>query len=220
MSNLVPNKARSSLRSQIIGSAVGCLDKQNANDKYSARTSEKDPKNASIINVDDESCDVILNNTTLLHDHSGYHKKIHSAGLDTQEEDDNICKLFVKEGTPPKLRRKDNIVVMNKEIADTSLPINSVDQCQIKDFSDENLVSLIAESKTTILNRDTEILLPAPIMPLLPNPNVEYHKEEFKVDDHQFDVLRGLNQLRNDGNLLDVTLWAENRPFQVRIEVA
>ena len=220
MSNLVPNKARSSLRSQIIGSSVGCLDKQNANDKHSARASEKDPKNASIINVDDENCDVILNNTTLLHDHSGYHKKIRSAGLDTQEEDDNICKLFVKEGTPPKLRRKDNIAVINKEIADTSLPINSVEQCQIEDLSDENLVSLIAESKTTTVNRDTEILLPAPIMPLLPNPNVEYHKQEFNVDDHQFDVLRGLNQLRNDGNLLDVTLWAENRPFQVRIEVA
>ena len=220
MSNLVPNKARSSLRSQIIGSSVGCLDKQNANDKHCTGATEKDPKNASIINVDDESCDVILSNTTPLHDHSGYHKQIRSAGLDTQEEDDNICKLFVKEGTPPKLRRKDNIAVMSKEIADTSLPINSVDQCQIKDFSDENLVSLIAESKTTTLNRDTEILLPAPIMPLLPNPNVEYHKQEFKVDDHQFDVLRGLNQLRNDGNLLDVTLWAENRPFQVRIEVA
>ena len=219
MSNLVPNKARSSLRSQIIGSAVGCLDKQNANDKHSTEATEKDPKNASIINVDDESCDVILNNTTLLHDHSGYHKKIRSAGLDTQEEDDNICKLFVKEGTPPKLRRKDNITVMNKEINDTTFPINSTGQCEIKDFSNENLVGLIAENKATTLNSGTEILSPAH-MPLLPNPNVEYHKQEFKVDDHQFDVLRGLNQLRNDGNLLDVTLWAENQPFQVRIEVA
>lgn len=220
MSNLVPNKARSSLRSQIIGSAVGRLDTQNANDKHSSGATEKDPKNASIINVDDESCDVILSNTTLLHDHSGYHKKIHSAGLDTQEEDDNICKLFVKEGTPPKLRRKDNITVMNKEINDTTFPINSTDQCEIKDFSNENLVGLIAKSKATTLNSGTEILSPAHIMPLLPNPNVEYHKQEFKVDDHQFDVLRGLNQLRNDGNLLDVTLWAENQPFQVRIEVA
>ena len=219
MSNLVPNKARSSLRSQIIGSAVGCLDKQNANDKHSTEATEKDPKNASIINVDDESCDVILSNTTPLHDHSGYHKKIHSAGLDTQEEDDNICKLFVKEGTPPKLRRKDNITVMNKEINDTTFPINSTDQCEIQDFSNENLVGLIAENKATTLNSGTEILSPAHI-PLLPNPNVEYHKQEFKVDDHQFDVLRGLNQLRNDGNLLDVTLWAENQPFQVRIEVA
>ena len=82
------------------------------------------------------------------------------------------------------------------------------------------MVGLVAEGKARILNSGTEILSPAHIMPLLPNPNVEYHKQEFKVDDHQFDVLRGLNQLRNDGNLLDVTLWAENQPFQVRIEVA
>ena len=160
-----------------------------------------------------------MSNTTPLHDHSGYHKKIRSAGLDTQEEDDNICKLFVKEGTPPKLRRKDNITVMNKEINDTTFPINSTDQCEIQDFSNKNLVGLIAKNKATTLNSGTEILSPAHI-PLLPNPNIEYHKQEFKVDDHQFDVLRGLNQLRNDGKLLDVTLWAENQPFQVRIEVA
>jgi hypothetical protein len=34
--------------------------------------------------------------------------------------------------------------------------------------------------------------------------------------EHHSNLLQGLNQLREKGQLLDVTLWAENRPFQVR----
>ena len=33
--------------------------------------------------------------------------------------------------------------------------------------------------------------------------------------EHHSNLLQGLNQLREKGQLLDVTLWAENRPFQV-----
>ena len=33
--------------------------------------------------------------------------------------------------------------------------------------------------------------------------------------EHHSHLLEGLNQLREKGQLLDVTLWAENRPFQV-----
>ena len=50
-------------------------------------------------------------------------------------------------------------------------------------------------------------------------PNFNAELSGIKVKDHHIAVLNGLNQLRNDGRLLDVTLWAENRPFQVGFQL-
>jgi len=46
-------------------------------------------------------------------------------------------------------------------------------------------------------------------------PTLSVHRKEFEVKEHEMVMLEGLNQLREKGLLLDVTLWAENMPFQV-----
>jgi hypothetical protein len=48
-----------------------------------------------------------------------------------------------------------------------------------------------------------------------PYPLLPVHRKDFESLEHHSSLLQGLNQLREKGQLLDVTLWAENRPFQV-----
>lgn len=43
----------------------------------------------------------------------------------------------------------------------------------------------------------------------------DINPEDFECSSHQISVLEGMNELRLKGHLLDVTLWAENKAFQV-----
>ena len=51
--------------------------------------------------------------------------------------------------------------------------------------------------------------------PSSPYPYLSVHRKDFESMEYHSHLLEGLNQLREKGQLLDVTLWAENRPFQV-----
>ena len=105
MANLIPNKsARSSKK-------LGVLVKQNFNNRQKSTDQESTQSshdhinaNASIINVEDENCDIILRQ----------HQQENEVGLQRRGQPlgteacssathsvNNICKLFVKEKTPP-----------------------------------------------------------------------------------------------------------------------
>ena len=220
LANLVPNKNRSINRTQTLSTAGSHSDQQNDNILFSIGGAGKDVKNtnASIINVDNGDCQVIPSRQNPMSDHVGYHKKVQEIENVAPSSDINICKLFVKEGTPPKLRRKDNLEISNADA--TTVPFNTRrgDHKTDEGLGPQSLESLSGENNTSnTLNQPYAVLTSNSAINSLSNSNGECHKADYQVEDHHIDVLNGLNRLRNDGSLLDVTLWAENRPFQVGI---
>ena len=218
LANLVPSRNKCSGRPQILTASGGSIGRGKTDIQDNMEGPHKDliNANASIINVDDDGCEMIPNQIYTINAHSGYYTNKEETKENIPRIDNNICKLFVKEGTPPKLKKKENMAVIHTDAINLSPPSNPVNTVQKKIPNIQPVECLVIEKQEgNIYNNTFKDLTTAPFILTDSQTNAECHKTDFKVKDHHIDVLSGLNQLRNDGNLLDVTLWAENRPFQV-----
>ena len=207
MANLVPNATKSSAESHLLSLSAGNIENNigNTAETFGGKRREHLKSNASIINVDDDSYQLISSRY-------GFNKNIEEIKENIYRSENNICKLFVKEGTPPKVRKKEHMIGTNCDVLSlSSLSSNTNEKnSEVKEHQND------AEREETKTCIDT--FQDYPIIPIISSftqTNADCHKTEFKIDDHQNDILQGLNQLRNDGSFLDVTLWAENQPFQV-----
>ena len=145
---------------------------------------------------------------------SGYLEKIEEVKENINSSENNICKLFVKEGTPPKVRKKEIMVSTYSDVQPLTSFVNMNENKKdgdVKELENETEV----KDHANVYNDTFQTYTTFPVVYSLSQTNEECHKTEFKIEDHQIDVLQGLNQLRSEGHFLDVTLWAENQPFQV-----
>ena len=219
MANLIPNKNWGSNCAQILSTADISRARRNANDPCSIDKTGQNfmNTNASIINVDDGNCEVIPRHHYQSSDYAANGQKVEEIQCSIPSLGNNICKLFVKEKTPPKPRTEEKTNISNTDIA-TAYACTNQDEQQINETPDlQDCATYIEGNGGSKNNNESQEALTtiSTIHSLSHLNNAECHKTEYKVEDHHLDVLCGLNQLRNDGSLLDVTLWAENQPFQV-----
>ena len=202
MANVVPNTKISRSESHLLSLSAGNIENMNRPEGEKRREHLK--SNASIINVDDDSYELISSRY-------GFNKNLEEIKENIYSSENNICKLFVKEGTPPKVRKKEHMIGTNCDVLSLS-SFTNIDE----KFSEVEEQENDAEREETKVCNDIFPDYPTfPIISSFAQTNADCHKTEFKIDDHQNDILEGLNQLRNDGSFLDVTLWAESQPFQV-----
>ena len=223
MANLVPNKNKCSEVPHTLTASGGSIGRRKTDVQDNIGGSHKNlmNSNASIINVDDDVCEMIPTHQYPITDHSIYYTNKEVIKENIPITDNNICKLFVKEGTPPKLRKKENMAAINTDATNVLSPTNPGKQKQKEIPNLENIECLVkAKRETNMYNNCFKELTTTPIIHTFSQTNAECHKTDFNVKAHHIDVLSGLNQLRNDGNLLDVTLWAENQPFQVGVNLS
>ena len=215
MANVVPNTNRSSTNTLVTNG--GNIHRRNGNTLKALDDQLKGnlKSNASIINVDNDCYELVPSGCFPTLGQSGYLEDIEEVKENIYSSENNICKLFVKEGTPPKVRKKEIMVTTYSEVQPMTSSTNMNEK--IKD-GDVKVLENTTEARehTTVYNDTFQTYTTFPIVQSLSQSNEECHKTEFKIEDHHFDVLQGLNQLRNEGSFLDVTLWAENQPFQVR----
>ena len=129
----------------------------------------------------------------------------------------NICKLFVKEKSPPSLRTEKRNAIIS---SDNTTYYSCINQ-ETQHAAEPQLIAceVFIEGNCQLNNPEKspeELETISASLPSLSYLNSECHETQYNVENHELDVLCGLNRLRNEGNLLDVTLWAENQPFQVR----
>ena len=217
MANVVLNANKNDTRAHPTSSSPGSIDNVigNSLEAFEEKRMENLKSNASIINVDNDCYELIPNRYFPESEFRGFHKSIEEIKENIYSSENNICKLFVKEGTPPKVRKKEHMIGNFSNLESlNSLEIineNKQDDYEKEQHNESEAKPDEIEAHNYSFNEHSSF----PVIHSLAQSNAECHKTEFAIDDHQNDVLQGLNDLRIDGNFLDVTLWAENQPFQV-----
>ena len=219
MANVVLNANKNDTSTHLISGSPGNIDNVIGNtlEAFEEKRRETLKSNASIINVDNDCYELIPSRCFPESEFRGFHKSIEEIKENIYSSENNICKLFVKEGTPPKVRKKEHMIGNFSNLES----LNSLEVMN-ENKKDDNEKEKHNESEAKpdeikAHNYSFDDHSSFPVIHSLAQSNAECHKTEFAIEDHQNDVLQGLNDLRIDGSFLDVTLWAENQPFQVGI---
>ena len=217
MANVVLNANKNDISAHPISGSPRIIDNAIGNtlEAFEEKRRENLKSNASIINVDNDCYELIPSRCFPESEFRGFHKSIEEIKENIYSSENNICKLFVKEGTPPKVRKKEHMIG-NFSNLESLNSLEVINENKKDDNEKEN--SNESEGKLDEIkahNYSFNDHSSFPVIHSLAQSNAECHKTEFAIEDHQNDVLQGLNDLRIDGSFLDVTLWAENQPFQV-----